>query len=324
MSRWWPPVLRSRFWKPPVYPCVPTGKRGCMVLEFCKCSWSAPHQGTGMALDYSSLYRYLPLHRGKHSQMLLRKFFLPCQDMEMRTFSSQFTTSILKLLVTWEHRIQTCPEELPVPAAATFNTQHFPGPQVSGKGAKSCQQDKNIISNFWKFFSHVFWLWIPMGFYFSSNIVFLWPLLNVDALITHTNSQLCFGSHWIPAGHQPWLIISWVTAEHAQMLGVGAAWPSAFPALIAEVISQQPLPSQPPATVASSGVINAFTGQEQQQQLSGAPVPHQFSQVCSWRAAGGAEAESEPLKGSGKRRGWLEIALQTPSKCSGGLFWWKY
>lgn len=83
-----------------------------------------------------------------------------------------------------------------------------------------------------------------MGFHFSSNVIFLWPLLNVDVLITHTNAQLSFGSHWIPAGHQPWLIISWVTAEYAQMLGVRTAWPSASAwqrsMHSAEVISQPP------------------------------------------------------------------------------------
>lgn len=149
-------------------------------------------------------------------------YFFKISTYRWGTLSSHFTVNVFK--ITCYMRTQGA---ISYPAAATFSVQHFVVPEVSEKGAKNCREDENVISNFWESFSHVFWLWIPRGFYFSSNIVFLWPLLNVNVLIIHTNVQFSFGSYWIPAGHQLWLIISWVTAEYAQMLVVRTVWPLA-------------------------------------------------------------------------------------------------
>lgn len=154
------------------------------------------------------------------------------------TLSSHFTMNVFE--VTCYMRTQGT---ISYPAAATCSIQHFVEPDLSEKGAKSCRENENVISNFWESFSHVLWLWIPRGFCFSS--VFLWPFPNVDVLIIHTNVQFSFGSYWIPAGHQLWLIISWVTAEYAQMLVVRTVWPLAsstttFHSLFQEITSKKP------------------------------------------------------------------------------------
>lgn len=241
-----------------------------MVLEFCKCSLTAPDQcpSTGTGLDYSRLFRQFPLYRVKHCCFWESYFFTvrTCR-WELLVLSSQwvFWSCLLHENIGFKPVQKNSLSQMLLHLIPSIFQDH----RFQGKVQKVANRIKKYNKQLLGIFCHVFWLWILMDFYFSSNTVFLWPLLNVDVLITHTNTQLSFGSYWIPAGHQPWLIIPWVTAEHAQTLGVRAAWPSASARQcsmhsLERLFHSNPSHHSPHAIVPLSGIIIAFSGQEQQ------------------------------------------------------------
>lgn len=164
------------------------------------------------------------------------------------TPSSHFTVNIFDITCAqWCHLMSSC----------WFCSLVF----SSTRGFReSCREAFNAISNLGESFSPVFWPWVPRDLYFSFTTVFIWPLLNVGFLISHTNVQFSFGSYWVPAGHPLWLIILWVTAEYAQMRVVRTAWPQ-LPAqsLFMRLLQRNTFSWRSHAVLSLSEIINVFT-----------------------------------------------------------------